>query len=972
MSLTALQSQVTHQYIPWKKCSLCRDANVFKSPRDFSQHLRDFHCSKEGGSYVCRYGMNGVCPSLPLEGVSDRDYDDHVIKDHIHTEHGGARSKIRSIRSEERQCSEGQATTNSDPCIVQDQFKWTIHNATVNLPALLNDPRLVKRETDFFTKTWGQSFEKAEILPSPYVPEIGLKHFEKYLRKTSVRLKKHSKNRDKLTEAPTGGKDIFPSLHFKQLEQGRADYDQIKLFMSTQFNLENPEIFNAVFPWSQIEESKSTQQTDKRQSTKLLQEKLSHYLDSVEVQIARQISQKSEAFFHAMTSHDELQENLAHTIQCIKQLREYINILNEKIAKESLKVIKLSRTKANYQALYNKLKIMSSIHETQPTIQRLLSNNEFIGSLDLISTSQDVLCKDLAGIHSFRHLGSQLAEMEKLIDKMLQADFNRCISMELNRPVKDALLLADEEHLVSVLFGMLRQHKFNFIDVYREEAFTALKATVKQTVVEAVAIADCNDTENNASSLADQMRLLNYPQWMELLKQVFASVMVLLDRTKAFHGLVTNIMGMAAGKNKACSDAAMAASGEDVGETEYLHVSLSEDVDVMITSAEYDKAQVCLREMLYAVSDYGHDRCVKVMNARAKDGFLDRLSSSEFVILSRCIEDFVSDTEQVCGRKSMSLRGVLQNQANKFVARFHEERKNKLSLILDNERWRQADVPAEFQDLVSHVINTGTLTLPEKKSGTGSTQITKQYLYAGEEEFAVVGTVLMLVKMMVEYCQCVVDIPSATPDLLTRLIDLLKMFNSRTCQLLIGAGARQLVGLKTISTKNLALASRCLQLVVFFIPQVKEHFEQTLPAKNSNMLKNFKKITKDYDDHIEEINLKLISISENMTESQLTKYEVKAPMPSQCFRTICKQLAKLHEALVGTLPLSQIRELFQRINQSFMHLLGKRLAALKVTNDGGPQCGLVISDLTFYSGSFNTLKGLENLVTSTNAVWDVR
>ena len=48
---------------------------------------------------------------------------------------------------------------------------------------------------------------------------------------------------------------------------------------------------------------------------------LSHYLDIVEVRIARQISQKSDAFFHAMTSHDELQEKLNHTVRCIKRLR---------------------------------------------------------------------------------------------------------------------------------------------------------------------------------------------------------------------------------------------------------------------------------------------------------------------------------------------------------------------------------------------------------------------------------------------------------------------------------------------------------------------------------------------------------------------------------------------------------------------------------------------------------------------------
>uniref|UniRef100_A0A0B6ZMW3 Uncharacterized protein n=2 Tax=Arion vulgaris TaxID=1028688 RepID=A0A0B6ZMW3_9EUPU len=95
-------------------------------------------------------------------------------------------------------------------------------------------------------------------------------------------------------------------------------------------------------------------------------------------------------------------------------------------------------------------------------------------------------------------------------------------------------------------------------------------------------------------------------------------------------------------------------------------------------------------------------------------------------------------------------------------------------------------------------------------------------------------------------------------------------------------------------------------------------------------------------------------------------------MPSQCFRTICKQLAKLHEALVGILPLPQIRRLFERMNEVFMRLLGRRLVLLGVRNDGAPQCALVISDLVFYSGSFNTLKGLEGLVNNTNAVWDIR
>ena len=33
---------------------------------------------------------------------------------------------------------------------------------------------------------------------------------------------------------------------------------------------------------------------------------------------------------------------------------------------------------------------------------------------------------------------------------------------------------------MSLVFGMLRKSRLNFVDVYREEAFTAVKAIVKQ------------------------------------------------------------------------------------------------------------------------------------------------------------------------------------------------------------------------------------------------------------------------------------------------------------------------------------------------------------------------------------------------------------------------------------------------------------------------------------------------------------
>lgn len=67
----------------WSMCLVCDGKFSFETPQEFAEHLRSKHCSKEGGSFVCRYGRNGVCPSLPVEGVSDIDYEAHVQKSHV-------------------------------------------------------------------------------------------------------------------------------------------------------------------------------------------------------------------------------------------------------------------------------------------------------------------------------------------------------------------------------------------------------------------------------------------------------------------------------------------------------------------------------------------------------------------------------------------------------------------------------------------------------------------------------------------------------------------------------------------------------------------------------------------------------------------------------------------------------------------------------------------------------------------------
>lgn len=97
---------------------------------------------------------------------------------------------------------------------------------------------------------------------------------------------------------------------------------------------------------------------------------------------------------------------------------------------------------------------------------------------------------------------------------------------------------------------------------------------------------------------------------------------------------------------------------------------------------------------------------------------------------------------------------LLQAQAGKFVQRFHNERKTKLTMLLESERWKQADVPLEFQSLVTYVYEKKCFPLKifTCEDDTKSDGV-ETFIVVGDEKFAVVGTALMLIQMIHEYCR---------------------------------------------------------------------------------------------------------------------------------------------------------------------------------------------------------------------------
>lgn len=251
------------------------------------RHLRDRHCTREGGSFVCRYGYKGVCASLPLDGVSDRDYEAHVLK--VHMSDGSKRPE-----------------------------DWSVYMAAQNLPAVLNDPSRGK-QSNIFTKKWGDNFvEKVQIHSTHLLPEITYDHLGDYIKQIGKRYRRHvrlnqniqsqefaaqfsqtnanktprpstssitSSELSEIHERTNGGQNHTSSSHTNQksaYEINDANLDDIpQIFTKPNLDFTNLETFEAVFP--------GVCGGDNSTSGRLLQEKLSHYLDIVEVLIAKQV-----------------------------------------------------------------------------------------------------------------------------------------------------------------------------------------------------------------------------------------------------------------------------------------------------------------------------------------------------------------------------------------------------------------------------------------------------------------------------------------------------------------------------------------------------------------------------------------------------------------------------------------------------------------------------------------------------------
>ncbi|KAF6837026.1 garp complex component [Colletotrichum musicola] len=238
------------------------------------------------------------------------------------------------------------------------------------------------------------------------------------------------------------------------------------VYFDEDFHLENPRIFDVVSERSEVVppapgEDKggsngSIMAPRKALATNaILQEKLSWYMDTIEVHLINSISTASTTFFTALGSLRELHSEAAESVDRIKTLRKELEALDEEIAAKGLNIVQKRRRRENVQALNDAVLQLRHIVEGVASCESLVDAGEIdqaLGKIDtlelLISGEHDdspeagppvlpvARLRDLRGATALQGVNEDLQQLRFRIGRAYESKFQSLLLGDLRKHVE--------------------------------------------------------------------------------------------------------------------------------------------------------------------------------------------------------------------------------------------------------------------------------------------------------------------------------------------------------------------------------------------------------------------------------------------------------------------------------------------------------------------------------------------------------
>ena len=349
-------------------------------------------------------------------------------------------------------------------------------------------------------------------------------------------------------------------------------------------------------------------------------------------------------------------------------------------------------------------------------------------------------------------------------------------------------------------------------------------------------------------------------------------------------------------------------------------------------------------------------RWVRLLQARAE--VHAGLTLSEFAPVVRSSRLFAERLEGLHVRVPASVRAAVNGQGKAFLENMHRKLRAQVQAVLDVEVWEPLEVPAGLQAVATSIF-PGEAAPPVTPEGGGMGAPPASHLHIGRHRVLAVSSVLALVQVVGQYLLFLKSVPELASDAAHRVLDTLRLFNARSCDMVLGGKAVEVAGLRAVSLSHLCHAHQAVLASSLLVPGLMGHFQAVLPPLHQQIvLPQFQRFAADLEKHRAGIQGRMV---ENMSERLMANMAALVGLsetwgqahggatteagvggvaaagasfqPSQFARTVTKQVGGFQEVLTAVLREDELQAVSCGLVNAFCVPLAERVQGLACSAD---------------------------------------
>jgi vacuolar protein sorting-associated protein 54 len=546
------------------------------------------------------------------------------------------------------------------------------------------------------------------------------------------------------------------------------------VYFEEDFHLENPRTFDVVSERSEVvrpvpgtpDERKgsngnATAPRKALATNAILQEKLSWYMDTIEVHLISSISTASTSFFAALGSLKDLHSEAADSVSRIKELRKELESLDQEMAIGGLNIVNKRRRKENLKQLNDAIQQLKNIVEAVGNCESLVNSGDVEKALDAIDDLEKLVAgegqpygpnsirlRDLKGVKALEGVTGDIDTLRFRIGKTYESRFLNTLLGDLRRHVKSVsipdtlqrwsmasqrsrgghnrdpsvfpayLALVDDfrSEILAILGGLHRaKYTLPATTAYREAVLSELRNVIRgkmpasndddvESIVSTSTIGGTwsKTTQEKSAILSRNLRALDPEDAEELLMKIYIGIGETLRRLGTQVKVlldVTSTLGDPMGSMKSPLSPKTAALEGRQGGGPAKGTSGREIQEEMHQTLD-------MSNLLGQAVDKAQDQIVKVLKVRSEQS--TQLSVERFLRYFHLNLLFANECEQVSGRSGTSLKTVVNGHIKEFVQKMAETSRQSLATGMEADVWAAIDFTEEDAEQLDRVLSAST------------------------------------------------------------------------------------------------------------------------------------------------------------------------------------------------------------------------------------------------------------------------